>query len=144
MASACAQWRTCRGAADSRNRRLFARRNEQWGISWGESLRWGKRRGDRIGLSAVTAAGARLGRRYISFGCKGAIGPTHKQPRRSGKDMLFHCHISPARSPYPSTSGAFQSTNVLTIIRRAGGRRSPNRKKSIYLTDRQRVEEGKS
>src|SRR3546814_16839815 len=81
---------------------LFARRNGQWGISWGESLRWGKRRGDRIGLSAVTAAGARLGRRYISFGCKGAIGPTHKQPRRYGKDMLFHCHISPARSPSPS------------------------------------------
>src|SRR3546814_1106718 len=44
MASACAHWRTFRGAADSRNRRLFARRNGQWGISWEEGLRWGKRR----------------------------------------------------------------------------------------------------
>src|SRR3546814_20129984 len=43
--------------------------------------------------------------------------------------MLFHCHISLARSPSPSTSGAFQSTNDLTIIRRAGGRRSADRKK---------------
>src|SRR3546814_3970026 len=45
MASAGGHWRTVGGAADSRNRRLFARRNGQWGISWGGEPSVGETKG---------------------------------------------------------------------------------------------------